>query len=141
MARWRFARTWSDAELRAYLGELRGRTVNFDEPLTAMTEENGWSVERFPEIVGREPPGPPLAECLFARARQALINYDFSDPRIVVGHFDPNAPFVGRDMLLEIKVFGLHYLSGCRVHSVRDETDARESTFGFRYDTLEGHIE
>jgi uncharacterized protein (UPF0548 family) len=28
-----------------------------------------------------------------------------------------------------------------RVHSVREESDSHESVFGFRYDTLEGHIE
>ena len=127
--------------MRAYLSALRGRPVSFDVPLTSMTGANGWTVDGVDARIGIEPPGPPLPDGLFARARRALINYDFSDPRIVVGHFDPRAPFVGRDMLLEIKVLGLRFLSGVRVHSVRDEADERWTTFGFRYDTLEGHIE
>ena len=127
--------------MRAYLTALRGRSVNFGVPLTSMTSANGWTVDGVDDRVGSEPPGPPLGHGLFARARRALINYDFSDPRIVVGHFDPRAPFVGRDMLLEIKVLGFRFLSGVRVHSVRDEADERRTTFGFRYDTLEGHIE
>ena len=141
MALWRFGRGWSEATMCAYLAELQGRRVSFDVPLEAMTRENGWFVEAFANRVGVEAPGPPVPHGLYTRARQSLINYDFSDPRIAVGHFDPRAPFVGRDILLEIKVLGVRFLSGCRVHSVRDESDGRRSIFGFRYDTLEGHIE
>ncbi|HEU4754898.1 MAG TPA: DUF1990 family protein, partial [Armatimonadota bacterium] len=68
-------------------------------------------------------------------------NYDFSDPRIVEGHFDPTTPLAGRNMLLEMKVLGLHFLGGVRVHAVREETSETHTLFGFRYDTLEGHIE
>jgi uncharacterized protein (UPF0548 family) len=78
---------------------------------------------------------------IFARAAQAIIDYDFSDPSIVVGHFDPAAPTVGRDMLLELKVLGFRFLCGVRVHSLREEYYGNTSYFGLRYDTLEGHIE
>jgi len=138
---WRFGGGWSEQTMRAYLTALRGRRVNFDVLPTSMTSATGWTVDGVDDRIGSELPGPPLADGLFARARRALISYDFSDPRIVVGHFDPRAPFVGRDMLLEIKVLGFRFLSGVRVHSVRDEADERRTTFGFRYDTLEGHIE
>ncbi len=128
--------------LRAYLAELAARDTNFDLPPEMMTPEHGWTVDGTRDVpIGTEPTGPPVVDGLFARARQALINYDFSDPRIVEGHFDPETDFVGRDMLLELKVLGFRFLSGCRVHSVRDETGEGSSTFGFRYDTLDGHIE
>lgn len=142
MALWRFGRGWSDAEMKGYLAALADRTVNFNTPPQQMTRENGWTVDGEAEVpIGTEPPGPPLPDGFYARARQALINYDFSDPSIVVGHFDPNTPFVGRDILLELKVMGFRFINGCRVHSVRDESDEGATTFGFRYDTLEGHIE
>jgi uncharacterized protein (UPF0548 family) len=73
----------------------------------------------------------------FQRARVAVANYQFSDPRIVVAHFDPTGPLLGRRILLEIKVLGLRYLCPAIVTKVRDEPGA----YGFRYDTLEGHIE
>jgi uncharacterized protein (UPF0548 family) len=117
------------------------RRVNFDSAPEVMNAADGWVVDGGEAEVGAEAPGPPMPDGLFARARQALINYDFSDPRIVVGHFDPEAPFVGRDMLLEIKVLGLRFLCGVRVHGVREERDECTSVFGFRYDTLEGHLE
>ena len=44
-------------------------------------------------------------------------------------------------MLLEIKVLGFRFLSGVRVHGVREEYEHDTTYFGFRYDTLEGHIE
>jgi uncharacterized protein (UPF0548 family) len=141
MALWRFGRGWPEATLRRHLGDLARRPVNFTTSPDEMTAANGWTVDGDDVVIGLEPPGPPLPDGLFARARQALISYDFSDPRIAVGHYDPRAAFVGRDMLLEIKVLGFHYLNGVRVHSVRDESDDHRTTFGFRYDTLEGHIE
>jgi uncharacterized protein (UPF0548 family) len=141
MAIWRFGRGWSDAALQEYLKLWSTHPVNFDVPLAEMTQANGWTIDGAHSIIGQEAPGAPLPDGFFSRARQALINYDFSDPNIVVGHFDPESEFVGRTMLLEIKVWGLHFLSGVRVHSVRDEIAAHNTVFGFRYDTLEGHIE
>lgn len=141
MALFRIGGGWSEAEMRGYLEALKDRTVNFDTPIDEMVAENGWTVDGGEDEIGVEPPGPPIPDGIFARARQAIINYDFSDPSIVVGHFDPESPPVGRDMLLELKVLGLRFLCGVRVHSVRDETTDRFSHFGFRYDTLEGHVE
>lgn len=141
MGLWRIGRSWSEAALQAYLADLTGRPVNFTAAPEAMTRENGWTVDGIEEQLGVEPSGPPQKGGLFARARQGIIHYDFSDPRIVVGHFDPHAPLAGRNMLLEIKCLGLRFLNGVRVHSVRDETGDQRTIFGFRYDTLEGHIE
>jgi uncharacterized protein (UPF0548 family) len=141
MTLWRFGRGWPESTLRQYLAEQRTRKVNFNLPPEQMTAENGWTVDGDDAPIGTEPPGPPQPGGLFERAKQALVNYEFSDPSIVVGHFDPNAPLEGRDMLLEIKVWGFRFLNGVRVQRVRDESDEHRTSFGFRYDTLEGHIE
>ncbi len=141
MSQWRVGRGWSESQLQDYLAEQRTRRVNFDAPAEEMTRANGWTVDGADAPIGAEPPGSPLPDGLFARARQAILNYDFSDPTIVVGHFDPRAPLDGRDMLLEIKVWGLRFLNGVRVQRVRDESSEQRTSFGYRYDTLEGHIE
>lgn len=141
MALWRFGGGWSEQTMKYYLSELAHRKVNFETPVGEMEPEHGWTVDGTEEAIGREPPGPPLPDGIFARARQGLMNYDFSDPRIVEGHFDPNVPFVGRNMLLELKVMGFRFLSGVRVHSIREESKEDQTVFGFRYDTLDGHIE
>src|SRR5687767_1607756 len=141
MALWRFGRGWSEETMKRYLAELRDRKVNFDVPLEEMTPAHGWKIDGSDTCIGYEPPGLPLPDGIFARARQGVTNYDFSDPRIVEGHFDPDDAIVGRNMLLEIKCMGLRFLNGVRVHSVRDEPGSEGTLFGFRYDTLEGHIE
>jgi uncharacterized protein (UPF0548 family) len=141
VSRWRFGYGWSEAELRAYLAELRDAGPNFHEVTERMTPEFGWTVDGDDAALGHEPPGPPLPDGLFTRAKQAVANYDFSDPRIVIGHYEPGAPLADRDMLLEIKVLGFRFLNGVRVHTVRDEADEQRTSFGFRYDTLDGHIE
>ncbi len=141
MALWRFGGGWSEAEMKRYLAELPARSVNFTVPLEEMEPEHGWTVDGDEQPLGHEPPGHPVPDGLFERARQGLMNYDFSDPRIVEGHFDPKEPFIGREMLLEMKVLGFRYLCGVRVHSIREEERDGRSYWGFRYDTLEGHIE
>jgi hypothetical protein len=141
MADWRFGRGWSEAELQAYLRGLRGRRVNFDDPPELMTADRGWTIDGDSASLGTEPEGPPLADGLFARARQSIANYDFSDPRIVVGHFDPESDLRDRDMLLEVKVLGFRFLNGVRVTDVIESVEHDTTLFGFRYDTLEGHIE
>jgi uncharacterized protein (UPF0548 family) len=141
MSLWRFGGSWSEDTMKRYLADLADRPVNFTVPPEEMTPKHGWTVDGAESGLGFERPGPPAADGLFEHAKQGLINYDFSDPRIVEGHFDPETPFVGRNLLLEIKALGLHYLGGARVHSVRDEQGEHGTLFGFRYDTLEGHIE
>ncbi len=145
MALIRWGRGWSETELRSYLEALQERTVNFDTPVEEMTAAHGWTVDGSDDVLGTEEHGAPQPDGIFERARQGLMNYDFSEPHLVEGHFDPQDPFIGRNMLLEIKFLGLRNLCGVRVHSVREERTEEgheeHTIFGFRYDTLEGHIE
>lgn len=136
MAHWRFGRGWSESEIRRYLGELERCEVNFRISPDEMTGEAGWKQDHLEVSLGQDPDGR-----LFERARQALCRYEFSDPTIAVSHFDPEAPLLGRNMLIEFKVFGFHFLNGVRVRSVTEAPHAHGRSFGFRYDTLRGHIE
>ena len=133
MAEWRLFRNWSSVALRARLDALGARPLNFDADEAEMGGEQGWHHYHSDAVIASEPEG----DTMFERARVALAGYQFSNPRIVVAHFDPETPLLMRRLLLEIKVLGLHYLCPAVVHKVRDEA----SVFGFRYDTLEGHIE
>src|SRR5690242_3441603 len=99
MALSRFGRGWPENIMKAYLADLADQPVNFDTPIEDMVPEKGWTVDGIEEPIGREGPGEPEPDGFFSRARQGIINYDFSDPRIVEGHFDPDTPFVGRNIL------------------------------------------
>lgn len=141
MAEWRLLKGWSPAELRDRIAALEGLERNFPEPVDELPDEPGWRLLDSEAIVATEPPGPPLPAGPFVRARAGVEGYRFSDPRIVVGHFDPAVPLERRRMLLELKAVGLHYLCGVAVGAVRSERDDSRTVFGFRYETLEGHIE
>ena len=135
MAEWRLLRDWPSDALRVRVERLATARRNFEAEEDAMTGQQGWHHYHSEAVIARAPAagGGEYLE----RARVALANYRFSDPRTVIAHFDPAVPLLGRRLLLEIKVLGLHYLCPAVVSRVRDEPDI----YGFRYDTLEGHIE
>ena len=142
MAAWRIGRGWTDEQLSEKLRALRGLQRNFSDPIEQMTLERGWHRYSSEAVVAQGPPGPPEEEGLFQRGRSAVANYAFSDPRIVIAHFDPEVPLEERYILLEMRALRvLHYLGGVVVGAVRSERQEDRTLFGFRYDTLEGHIE
>lgn len=135
MAEWRLFRGWSSDELKTRVDALKTARRNFAAGEEHdMTGENGWHHYHSEAVIAREPEGTAH----FDRAKVALANYRFSNPRIVLAHFDPAAPLLDRMILLEIQVWGLHYLCPAVVSRTREEEG---KAFGFRYDTLEGHME
>ena len=134
MTEWRLFRGWTSEELRVRLDRLATVPTNFEGTEEELSGERGWHHWHSEAVIARE---ADASDVRFARARVALANYQFSDPRIVVAHFDPRGALLGRRIILEIKVFGLHCLCAAVVTQVRDEGDV----FGFRYDTLDWHIE
>jgi uncharacterized protein (UPF0548 family) len=117
-------------------------SLNFRTPAGEMTPENGWNRYLSEATVAREPSGPPLDEGPFRRAQAALASYQFSDPSIVVGHFAADSRLLGRRMLLELKAPpALRFLTAVLVDDVCFEERDADTTFGFRYATLAGHIE
>lgn len=133
MTEWRLFHGWSSTELKARIASLQGVRRSFDESESEMTGDAGWYHYHSEAVIAPDDAEPAC----FDRARTALANYAFSDPGIVVAHFDPDSQLLLRRFLLEIKVLGLRYLCPAVVNQVRDEAHV----FGFRYDTLEGHIE
>lgn len=132
MADWRFFRGWSAGELRQRLAQVAGLDRNFDDLEAEVSPARRWQHTISTAVIARNADG----EC-FRRARSAVQTYQFSDPSVVVAHFDPDVPLLARRLILEVKVLGFRYLCPALVSHVRDEPD----TFAFRYDTLTGHIE
>ncbi len=137
---WRFFRGWSDLEIQHALAALAERPATVGSIPAEPTPTPGWTVEQFETQIGQEPPGPPLPAGPFARARQALTEYRFADPRITHGHFDPRTPLLGRDILVDVHAIFVRMLVGLRIGDVLDRTDETETRFGIRLETLTGHI-
>jgi uncharacterized protein (UPF0548 family) len=137
MTEWRFGRGWQGDEIGERLRALDSLPRNFDAD-EQMTTENGWNNYFLESVVARE---DLEQNDKFDRLAQGVTNYEFSDPTIVRAHFDRLAPLLGRRMLLDIQALRLHYLCPTVVTKVRDERGPMGRVFGFRYDTLVGHIE
>ena len=139
---WRFGRGWTETELAQRLTALANVPRNFDvDDPAEMTTANGWNHYRSSAALAREPEGAPIDEGFFHHGCIALRNFQFSDPAIVTAHFDPSADLHSRRMLLELKAVGLRYLCGVAIGAVRSTDDDEQTVWGYRYDTLEGHIE
>lgn len=141
MAEWRFGKGWTEKELEERLSALSRMNLNF--PLSGPESQEGKNWKRYysESIVAREKPGAPEKDGPFLLAWKAITEYQFSDPGIVVGHFRPKDPLEKRNILLEIRVLGLKYLCGARIGKVQQKASATETQYGFRYDTLENHLE
>ena len=150
MTPWRIGRGWSEAEIQAQLAALKDRAVPFaDVPGDSdhgavLAPAHGWTVRRYETVLGFEGPGPPEPDGRFRRSQQAVRDYRFADPRITHGHFDHQAPLLGRNILVNVHALILRFLVGLRIVAVLDRVDgppgAEQTRFGIRLDTLAGHI-
>ncbi|MFL5353082.1 DUF1990 family protein [Archangium sp.] len=138
---WRWLRGWTRDEVTARLERATTLPLNFEAAEEEMTLEHGWSQVESQAVIARARPGPPSAEDALDRLKHAVLHYGFSDPRIVHAHFDASTPLERRPVMLELKTMGLHYLCPVRIGAVRTERTEAHTVFGFRLDTLWGHIE
>jgi uncharacterized protein (UPF0548 family) len=103
-------------------------------------------VDALCESLPGEPPGEPVPGGPWAIARRLVEEYRMADPAIVRARWDPDAAFVGRVMVLQLRLWRLLYVHArVRVTRVWDEDrvlDGRRArVFGFEYVTLPGHLE
>jgi uncharacterized protein (UPF0548 family) len=118
----------SRAERR--LRALRGRELNFEpRPVEEYTPERGWHADALRQ---------PLPRGSWEVARRLVEQYCMADPALVRATWDHEAPLLGRDMLLELRLYRvLSVYAGVRVTRVWEEG----RVFGFEYGTLRGHVE
>jgi uncharacterized protein (UPF0548 family) len=131
---------------RSALDELHDAALNFDLSRGAeFTPAHGWHVDDCCWALPGEPPGPPVPGGSWGMAQELMRNYEFADRSIVRAIFRPDDPLDQRDMLLEIRFYGLRFHVGVRVGGVYDETrevDGRAvRVWGWNYRTLQGHLE
>lgn len=139
MAEWRLLKTWTREELARRIAAASSLRPNVpDGPLT---RDKGWNHVLSRAVIGIEGKGPPEPQGTFERARLLVSRMGFSDQRIVVGHWRDNAHLRDRAVLLELKALGLRFLCPVRIGAVREEQSEERTVFGFRFDTLQGHLE
>ncbi len=134
-------------KVRRLLADLPRRPPNFDpKVLEAFPREPGWQITDVRQQLPSERPGDPIDGGSWQIARQLMRGYEFADPSIVRAFYDPDVELKHRNMVLELRAFGVFRLYvGVRVSAVYDrlqEVDGRQvRVWGWSYRTLQGHIE
>lgn len=133
--------------MRAEPASLRGVPVNFEpQPLEAYTPDRGWHADALSQRLPCEPPGDPAPGGAWHVARRLMEDYRMADPRLVRATWNPRAALLGREMLLELRLYRIFSVrAGVRVTRVWDEervvAGRRARVFGYEYVTLRGHVE
>lgn len=134
----------------ARLDALREARYNVDlDQRESFTAETGWNLDRYDADLPPEPPGPPLPpddpRASFEIAWGLVRNYEFPDPKLIVGIYSPDDPLPGRPMLLRARFLGFTFWFGVRIgreiSEVRETDAGRVHVRGMDYATLEGHFE
>ncbi|MEU3345219.1 DUF1990 family protein [Streptomyces sp. NPDC006700] len=101
-----------------------------------------WNIDTYRIALPMERPGAPEPGGPWEHGCRLVRDYEFSPPEIVRALYDPAAPLLGRNMLLEARFHGMHFYCGVRVTEVvNDRRNNTERTWGWAYETLEGHLE
>jgi uncharacterized protein (UPF0548 family) len=133
------------SEAARELATLRPKGLNFRVPSRRPSSEEGWRIDDYRQALPPEEAGPPISGGPWEVARRILRDYDFVDPAIVRALYRARDPLEGRDMLLELRVWGLRFYVGVRVGEVTDavvkERGRPAKVWGWNYRTLEGHFE
>ena len=132
---------------RGRLEALADTPVNYDPAAVDLEHPpTGWTVDDRRHPLVPEPPGAPIDGGSFEIATRLIRGYEFADPSLVRAHYDPDAPLLGRNMLLELRALGLVSVDvGVRIVRVDDQQRVEDGRplriFGWAYRTLQGHVE
>ncbi|MDQ4070044.1 MAG: DUF1990 domain-containing protein [Actinomycetota bacterium] len=133
-------------EVRRVLDELHDKGLNFDlAERDRFRLDEGWLSDDYCQPLPPEPPGPPVPGGSWEVAQRLMRDYEFADPSIVRAVYHPDRPLEERDILLEVRFYGLRFRFGVRVGGVVDEIreidGRRVRVWGWNYRTLQGHLE
>jgi uncharacterized protein (UPF0548 family) len=119
------------------LAEQRQRRVNFDPAEV----DASWHHDESRARLGTEAPGPPEPNGVWETACRLVAAYEMADPSLIRAVYDPSAPLHGRDMVLEGRFLVLRFYMGVRITDVIEKRRDGSCTWGWAYETLEGHLE
>lgn len=133
-------------DLRIELDRLRSRELNFEpSDLPLLRDNPAWTLDRYDIALPTERLGDPVDGGSWWVARRLCTLYEFVDPAIIRAYYDPEDPFEGRTMLLEIVFWRFRIYAGVRVGEEfdghRTEGGRPARVWAWNYQTLSGHFE
>jgi len=121
----------SPPEIKRFLDTSQSLLFSYEQIGIAKKSPLGFKIDEVSSVIGH---GEPT----FARAKQALMNWEHFDLGWVELH-PQNAPVeVGTVIAVLVRHLGFWSLNGCRIVYLIDED---ETTYGFAYGTLTNHAE
>jgi uncharacterized protein (UPF0548 family) len=134
------------AHVQRRLAALPALGLNFERSALRDGPPPGFRHDQRCQPLPAEQAGEPQGQGSFSAARRLIAGYEFADPSIVRAHYDPRTPLLGRNMVLQLRALGLiSVYVGVRVLEVFDERREHRGrpgqVWGWRYGTLEGHVE
>lgn len=120
------------------LAGLRGRGLNYDRNQVRRRE---WNFDVHRATIADERPGPPECDGPWEAACALVRDYEFTPPELLRAVYDRQSPLLGRELLLEGRFALLRFMMPVRITSVIEDDDAERDTFGWGYETLQGHLE
>jgi uncharacterized protein (UPF0548 family) len=120
------------------VSRLRDRVVNYDvDEIRAST----WHFDHHRFFLGTDPPGRPEKNSVWWRAHREVAAYSFTPGRLLRAHYAREDDLVGRDLLLVGRFAFARFVMGVRITEAGFDEDGVRYSWGWSYETLQGHLE
>ncbi|MFD5828292.1 DUF1990 family protein [Lentzea sp. NPDC060358] len=128
----------SKLPLHDVVTELRDRSVNYDE---SEVRAPTWHFDHHRFVLGTDPPGRPAEGSVWWRACREVAAYAFTPPGLLRAHYLRDDPLVGRNLLLVGRFALARFAMGVRITEAGSGEDGERCSWGWGYETLQGHLE
>ncbi|MCG8922069.1 DUF1990 family protein [Lentzea sp. CC55] len=118
--------------------QLHDRAVNYDVDEIRGSE---WHFDHHRFVLGTDPPGRPQEGSVWWHAYKEVAAYAFTPAELLRAHYLREAPLLGKDLLLVGRFALARFVMGVRITETGFDEDGVRYSWGWSYETLQGHIE
>lgn len=117
---------------------LRARSVNYDPD---EIRGSAWHFDHHRFVLGTDPPGRPREDSVWWHAYREVAAYAFTPADLLRAHYRREDPLLGKDLLLVGRFALARFVMGVRITETGFDEDGVRYSWGWSYETLQGHIE
>ncbi len=92
-------------------------------------------------VLGTDAPGRPEQDSLWWRAHREVAAYAFTPARLLRAHYLRDEPLLGKNLLLVGRFAVARFVMGVRITEAGFDEDGVRYSWGWSYETLQGHLE
>ncbi|USX54746.1 DUF1990 family protein [Lentzea sp. HUAS12] len=128
----------SELPVHDVITDLRARSVNYDPD---EIRGSAWHFDHHRFVLGTDPPGRPQEDSVWWHAYKEVAAYAFTPAGLLRAHYRREAPLLGKDLLLVGRFAPARFVMGVRITETGFDEDGVRYSWGWSYETLQGHIE